>query len=66
VIALEGCGINCSSRMMHGVIDGLAPDVIMADRLYDFDRRLFGIEEMPPEQIRVHAQTVARKIADTL
>ena len=66
VIALEGCGINCSSRMMHGVIDGLDPDVIVADRLYDFDRRLFGIEEMPPEQIQAHAQTVARKIADTL
>jgi uncharacterized metal-binding protein len=66
LIALEGCLVNCSSRMMHGVIDGLTPEVFVADRLYDFDRRMFGIEEMPPEQIRAHAQTVARRIADTL
>jgi hypothetical protein len=52
--------------MMHGVIDGLTPEVIVADRLYDFDRRMFGVEEMPPGQIRAHAHSVAKKIADTL
>lgn len=66
VIALEGCLINCSSRMMNGAIDGLTPEVIVADRLYDFDRMMFGIEELHPEQIRAHAYSVARKIADTL
>ena len=66
LIALEGCVINCSSRMMNSAIEGLTPEVIVADRLYDFDRRLFGIEEMPSEQIESHAQAVARKIADTL
>jgi uncharacterized metal-binding protein len=66
VIALEGCFINCSSRMMSGAIDGLTPEVIVADRLYDFDRGMFGIEEMPPEQIQAHAHAVAQKIADTL
>jgi uncharacterized metal-binding protein len=66
LIALEGCAINCSSRMMAGAIDGLSPEVIVADRLYDFDRRLFGIEELPSEQIDAHARAVARKIADTL
>jgi uncharacterized metal-binding protein len=66
LIALEGCSVNCSSRMMHGVIDGLTPEVIVADRLYDFDRRMFGVEEMPPGQIRAHAHSVAKKIADTL
>ena len=66
VIALEGCFINCSSRMMSGAIDGLTPEVIVADRLYDFDRRMFGIEEMPPEQIQAHAHAVAQKIADLL
>ena len=66
LIALEGCIINCSSRMMNGVIDGLTPEVIVADRLYDFDRRIFGVEEMPPEQIQAHAHAVAKKIADTL
>jgi uncharacterized metal-binding protein len=66
LIALEGCFVNCSSRMMNGVIEGLEPEVIIADRFYDFDRNLFGIEEMPPEEIRAHARTVAQKIADTL
>lgn len=66
VIALEGCLINCSSRMMAGAIGNLSPEVVVADRLYDFDRRLFGIEEMPGEQIEAHARAVARKIADTL
>ena len=66
VIALEGCFVNCASRMMNGVIEGLAPEVIIADRLYDFDRKLFGVEEMSPEEIRAHALTVAQKIAETL
>ncbi|HKZ17827.1 MAG TPA: putative zinc-binding protein [Geobacteraceae bacterium] len=66
LIALEGCIINCSSRMMNGAIDGLTPEVIVADRLYDFDRKMFGIEEMPPEQIQAHAHAVAQKIADSL
>ncbi len=66
LIALEGCFTNCSSRMMAGTINGLKPEVIIADRLYEFDRNLFGIEEMTPEQIQVNAQTVAQKIADTL
>jgi len=66
LIALEGCLVNCSSRMMHGVIQGLEPEVIIADCLYDFDRNLFGIDEMSPEEARVHANTVAMKIAATL
>lgn len=66
LIALEGCFVNCSSRMMNGVIEGLEPEVIIADQLYDFDRKLFGVEEMQPEEIQAHARTVALKIADTL
>lgn len=66
VVALEGCFVNCSSRMMNGAVEGLNPEVINVDLLYDFDRKLFGIEEMPSEQIEAHARTVAQKIAGTL
>ena len=66
VIAMEGCFINCSSRMMNGVIDGLKPEVVIADRMYEFDRTLFGVDEMAPEQILAHARTVAGKVASTL
>src|SRR5512136_1490970 len=51
VIALEGCFINCSSRMMKGVISELEPEVIVADKLYDFNRALFGIDEMSEDEI---------------
>lgn len=65
LIALEGCFVNCSSRMMNGVIEGLEPEVVIADRLFDFDRKLFGVEEMSSEEIQAHASTVAGKIAAT-
>ncbi len=66
LIAIEGCPVNCSSRMMAGALEGLKPEVVIADRLYEFDRSKFGIEEMTPEEILVHARTVAEKIAGTL
>ncbi len=66
VIALGGCFLNCSSRMMRGVIGDLGPEVIIADRIYDFDRRLFGIDEMPSAEIEAHARTVAEKVAERL
>ncbi|HAD05217.1 MAG: hypothetical protein A2091_07490 [Desulfuromonadales bacterium GWD2_61_12] len=66
VLALEGCHVNCASRMMQGVLAGLTPEVIAVDRLYDFDRSRFGIEEMSPEEIQAHARTVAQQLAATL
>ena len=39
--------------MMNGVIEGLEPEVIIADQLYDFDRNLFGVEEMSPRRFRL-------------
>ncbi len=66
VIALEGCFLECSSRMMKGVIPNLSPEVIIADSLYDFDRALFGINEMSETQIRTHGEEVAAKIAERL
>jgi uncharacterized metal-binding protein len=66
VVALEGCFTECASRMMKGVIPELKPDVIIADTLYDFDRSLFGIDEMAEAQIKVHAEDVARKVLKRL
>ncbi len=66
VVALEGCFLNCASRMMRGVILTLAPEVVVADRLYDFDRQRFGIDEMPQPEIARHAQAVAQQVADRL
>ena len=66
VIALEGCFINCSSRMMKSVIRKLEPEVIIADKLYDFNRSLFGINEMSEDEINTHSQEVAKKIVERL
>jgi uncharacterized metal-binding protein len=66
VLALEGCPVDCASRMMAGVIQGLTPEVINVSKLYDFDRSLFGIDEMAPDEIRAHARTAAEKIVGKL
>lgn len=66
VIALEGCFINCSSRMMKGVLPDLDPEVVIADRLYEFDKELFGIDEMSEDEIKAHSQEVAKKIVERL
>ena len=62
VVAVEGCFLECASRMMKGVVPELAAEVVIADRLYEFDRRLFGIDEMPEEQINEHAGQVANSL----
>lgn len=64
VIALEGCFIECASRTMKGVIPDLETEIIIADDLYEFDRNLFGINEMPEEQIKRHALEVAEKVVE--
>ena len=66
VIALEGCFIKCSSRMMNAAIPGLKPKVIVADELCEFNRNIFGINEMPEKNIDAHSQNVANKIAKML
>ncbi len=66
VIAIEGCFINCSSRVMKSVISELEPEVIVADKLYDFDRSLFGIDEMSEDEIKIHSQEVAKRIVERL
>ncbi len=66
IVALEGCFIECASRMMKGVIPDIKTEVIIADTLYDFDRSLFGIDQMPEAQIKVHAEEVARKVLERL
>lgn len=66
VLALEGCYIECASRMMKGVIADLNPEVVIVDRLYEFDRKLFGINEATEEQIKEFTQTAAEKIAEKI
>ena len=66
IVAIEGCFIECSSRMMRGVVAGLKPEVVIADTLYDFDRKLFGINEMPESELNAHSREVAAAVAARL
>ena len=66
VLVLEGCPVNCASRMLNGVLPGLQSEVIGVDRLCDFDKRLFGMDEMASAEIDGLAQGVARQLAARL
>jgi len=63
IIAIEGCFINCSSRMMKGVLPEINPLVINADNLHDVDLP-FGIDEVSDEEFRALAKTVAEVIKE--
>jgi uncharacterized OsmC-like protein/uncharacterized metal-binding protein len=58
VIAIEGCFINCSSRMMQGVLPDLEPEIVRADLIYNLDLP-FGIDEVPDEMFTIYAHQVA-------
>ena len=66
VLVLEGCPVNCASRMLNGVLPGLQSEVIGVDRLCDFDKRLFGMDEMASAEIDELAQGVAEQLAARL
>ena len=66
LVAIEGCFTECATRMMKGVVPECTPQVVIADRHYEFDRRLFGINQMSEAEIRQHAREVAETIAQTL
>jgi uncharacterized metal-binding protein len=66
IIALEGCAIRCASRMMRGHFPDLDPEVIVTDRLCEFDRSLFGADELSEEEVRELGRTVASKVVTRL
>lgn len=62
VLVLDGCFMACGARLTKGAFSDLKPDVVITDKLFEFDRNLFGVDEMPEAEIQAHAQTVAKKI----
>jgi uncharacterized metal-binding protein len=61
VIAIEGCFINCASRMMAGVLPEMKPQIVRADLAYNLDLP-FGIDEVPDEMFTVYAHKVAEQV----
>lgn len=62
VIVLEGCGINCASRMMKGVIEDLKPEVIHVNEQYDFNTKLFGVNEASEHEFKRFANQATENI----
>lgn len=62
VLMLDGCGMACGTRLLRGALPGVEQTVIFTDGLFEFDRNLFGVDEMPEDEIKRHARTVAEKV----
>lgn len=60
-IAIEGCFISCSSRMMNGVLPGFKPIVAQADMYYE-NALPFGIDEATEEELQECARIVAQAV----
>ena len=65
VLMLDGCGLACGTRLLNGAMPDVQPTVIFTDQLIDFDRALFGVDELPDSDITRHARTVARTVLVT-
>ncbi len=66
VVALEGCPIECASRMMEGVLPERAFEVIHTDRLARFDKGLFGIDALSHDAAAAIAAEVARAVVERI
>lgn len=67
VLMLDGCSLACGTRLLQGALPQIKPKVVFTDGLFEFDRQLFGVDEMPEQEINQHARTVADKVtADML
>ena len=66
VLVLDGCPLACGTRLLKGAFPEIKPTVAFADGLFEFDRVLFGVDEMPEAEIKAHAREVARVIAERL
>ena len=65
VVAIEGCPINCGSRMMQAAVPGLAPEIFHLEAA-QFDQQLFSIRELPEARRKACALEVARAVSARL
>jgi uncharacterized metal-binding protein len=67
VLFVEGCALKCGSRLLRGAMEIKAKvDIVIADQLYEFNRSLFSIDEMPEEEIAELAEEAAKKLVESL
>ena len=62
VLLLDGCPLACGTRLLKAAFPEIKPTVAFTDRLFEFDRALFGVDEMAEAEIKAHARTAAEKV----
>jgi uncharacterized metal-binding protein len=64
VLAIEGCMTDCASRTMKSVLPEINPFIIETDKLADFNKSLFGIDEMNHDEIMKIVKSVAKQLKE--
>lgn len=63
VIVVEGCPLACGTAILRTRAPELAPSIVDASKLYDYDRRrCFEILDMPRTELDAHAAKVAAHV----
>ncbi len=64
VLILEGCGMACATRIAKGAVPGLEPEVVLTSKFFQYDPGVFGVDEVPDEQINIEARKVAGEVVE--
>lgn len=65
IIAIEGCPLECGTKILQNRLQAIKPIVVDASELFDFDRsKYFEIFDMPREVVEKHAASVARQVVE--
>jgi len=61
-IVIEGCALKCGTRLLSAAISDCSYHSIVIDRLYEFDRNLYSVDEMPKAELDNHVRTVVSSL----
>jgi hypothetical protein len=63
---LEGCSIQCASRLLHDLLPKVDLEVIPVDQFYKLEGNPFGLEDIKPAKQAKIIEQAARGILDAL
>jgi uncharacterized metal-binding protein len=65
-IVVEGCPMACGTRIAKAAFPDKEFEVVVANSLYEGDDSLFGVNELPDEEIDAMARKVALEIVGNI
>ena len=63
---LEGCSIQCASRMLHDLLPNLDLEVIPVDQFYKLECNPFGIDDIKPSKLAKMIEQAVEGILEAL